>query len=276
MHRFHALILAGLACLTHLNVAAQPEAKKSLSFAVSEGTSGGIDADAARAKYQPLADLLGRALGADVKVVFVREFAALEQGMKNNQFDLVLARPSDYPARGLRDYRYQFVATATPDGHCMLVVPKSSPIETVADLKGKTFILPEKSAYMTRFCRAELRDKGIDIERENVFYVREQGAIPFSLENGITDVGGIASYSGAYKQWVAKGHRVLHQSVPQPYQPVVASPSLRAEQVAKVREALLGLSGNEAGRQVLTRLGVSGFVGSEEVRLRKLLEWLGV
>lgn len=276
MNRLLACLCAALLGLSAFSVCAQTAGKRTLTFAVSEGTSGGIDADAARAKYQPLADMFGRALGQDVRVVFVREFAALEKGMQDNQFDLVLARPSDYPARGLRDYRYQFVATATPDGQCMLVVPKNSPIKSVAELKGKTFILPEKTAYMTRFCRAELRDRGIDVEKENVFYVREQGAIPFSLENGITEVGGLASYSGAYKQWVAKGHRVLHQSVPQPYQPVVASPSLAGDQVAKVRDVLLGLQGSDGGRQILSKLGVSGFVATEEPRLRKLLDWLKV
>lgn len=278
MNRLLVLVLAcaTVATASFTSAHAQSSGRRTLSFAVSEGTSGGIDAEAARAKYQPLAEMFARALGQDVRVVFVREFAALEKGMQDNAFDLVLARPSDYPARGLRDYRYQFVATASPDGQCMLVVPKNSPIKSVSELKGKTFILPEKTAYMTRFCRAELRDRGIDIEKENVFYVREQGAIPFSLENGITEVGGLASYSGAYKQWVAKGHRVLHQSVLQPYQPVVASPSLSSDQVAKVRDVLLGLQGSDGGRQVLSKLGVSGFVSSEESRLRKLLDWLGV
>ena len=271
--RFLALTVMVLASLS---ATAQHNSRRTLSLAVSEGTSGGIDADAAKAKYQPLADQMGRVMGTEVKVVFVREFAALEKGMKENQYDLVLARPSDYPARGLRDYHYQFVATAKPDGRCALVVPKDSPIKSVADVKGKIIIMPEKNAYMTRFCRAELRDKGILLDNENVSYVREQGAIPFSLENGITQVGGIASYSGAYGQWTKKGHRIVHESVAQPYLPVVASPSLSAEQVAKAQEALVGLGNSEAGKQVLQKVGVTGFVATEEARLRKLLEWLGV
>lgn len=256
---------------------AQSGAKKpQLVFAVSEGTSGGIDAETARAKYQPLADVLGRAINADVKVAFVREFSALEKGMKDDQYDLVIARPSDYPARGLRDYRYNFVATAKPDGQCILIVHKDSPIKKVADLKGKTFIFPEKKAYMTRFCRAELRDQGILIDNEAVSYVREQGAIPFSIENRISDVGGIASYSGAYAQWIKGEHRVLHQSKAQPYMPLVASPRVTAEQVGKMQQALNELAGSAAGGQILKRVGITGFVTTEEGRLRKLLEWLGV
>jgi ABC-type phosphate/phosphonate transport system substrate-binding protein len=250
--------------------------RKPLVLAVSEGSSGGIDAEAARAKYQPLADVLGRAINTDIKVSFVREFAALERGMKDNQFDLVIARPSDYPARGLRDYQYKFVATVKPDGQCALIVHKDSPSRKVSDLKGKSFVLPEKDAYMTRFCRAELREQGIILENESVHYVREQGAIPFGIENRISDVGGVASYSGAYAKLAKSDFRVLHLSKPQPYMPMVASRNLSAEQLGKLQVTLTELNNSESGKEILKRVGITGFVTTEEARLRKLLEWLGV
>ena len=186
-----------------------------------------------------------------------------------------MARPSDYPARGLRDDGYQFVASAQPEGRCMLAVPTDSPLRSVADLRGKTFVMPEKVAYMTRFCRAELRDQGIDLAKEHVFYVREQGAIPFALENKIADVGGMASYSGAIRQWRDKGHRILHESISQPSMPVVAAPHLSLNEVRKASEVLVGLGADAAGREFLGTLAVSGFAASEEARLRALLAWLG-
>lgn len=267
-------LLAALLAVGALPASAQAAA--SLSLAVSEGTSGGIDAATARKKYAPMAERLSAALGTPVEIVFVREFAALEQGMKDNRFDFVVARPSDYPARGLRDYRYQYVANAEPQGHCMLAVTADSPIRAVAELRGKTFVMPEEAAYMTRFCRAELREQGIDLAKENVFYVREQGAIPFGLENGIADVGGMASYSGAIVQWEKKAQRVLHKSAGQPYMPVVASPDLSAEQITKARAVLLGLADDAAGQAFLKQLKITGFSAGGEERLRKLLAWLGV
>lgn len=253
---------------------AAPAAKNQLVLAVSEGTSGGITAEAGRAKYQPLADALGLAIHADVKVNFVREFAALEKGMKEHQFDLVIARPSDYPARGMLNDQYQFVATAQPDGRCMLIVHKDSPLKTVNELHGRTFILPEESAYMSRFCRAELREQGIRIAQEKVHFVREQGAIPFAIENKISDVGGVASYSGAYGKWIKDGHRVLFESRTQPYMPVVASPKLSGEEVSKLQAMLVALTSDESGQQILKRIGIKGFIGTEEAKLRKLPAWL--
>ena len=272
----HLLILAALASLGAQALPAAAQSPRVLSLAVSEGTSGGIDAATARRKYAPLAQRLEQALGDSVEVVFVREFAALEQGMKDGRYDFVVARPSDYPARGLRDHHYQYVANAEPDGQCMLAVRADSPVQSLEQLRGKTFVMPEEVAYMARFCRAELRDKSIDLAQENVFYVREQGAIPFGLESGIADVGGMASYSEAFRQWRGEELRVLHRSVGQPRMPVVAAPTVSAEHLSKARKVLLELPQDAPGREFLRSLGISGFTDDGEERLRKLLTWLGV
>ena len=271
------MVLALLAGLVPLASAAEPEPSgRVLVLAVSEGTSGGIDAATAKRKYAPMAQRLSEVLGARVEIEFVREFARLEAGMREDRFDLVIARPSDYPARGLRDYRYQFVATARPEGQCMIAVKEGSGVTHLADLKSATVVMPEKPAYMTRFCRAALRDEGIDLDKANVYYVREQGAIPFAIDNGIAGAGGMASYSGAIRQWRAAGGGVLFESRTQPYMPMVASPRLAREEVEKVQQVLTGLSGSAAGRAFLEQLRIDGFVTSEEARLRQLLEWLGV
>lgn len=255
---------------------AKPPAKPALVFAISEGTSGGIDAQAVKVKYQPLTDALSQAIGREITIAFVREFALLERGMKEQQFDLVVARPSDYPARGLRDYQYAFVATAKPDGYCELLVHADSPLKTVADIKGKRIVMPEQKAYMSRFCAAELRDQGIVLSNENVTYVREQGAIPFAIDNTISQVGGVASYSGVYKQWKKANKRVLLESRPQPYMPLIASSRVTPEQITKLQAALTDLGNTDDGKKILLQLGITSFVTTEEARLRKLLEWLGV
>jgi phosphonate transport system substrate-binding protein len=174
-----------------------------LILGISEGTSGGLDRAQVVNKYQTLGDAIGKAIKRRVSVVFVREFAQLEEGMKVQRFDFVMARPSDYPARGLRNYGSQFVASAKPDGQCHIVVPKGSPITTLEQAKGKRWVMPEEVAYMSKFCKAELRDRGIVLKDERVQFVREQAAVGFYLENTFGDVGGVASYSGVAKGWEA-------------------------------------------------------------------------
>ena len=208
-------------------------------------------------------------------MVFAREFQMLEEGMQSGRFDFVMARPSDYPARGLRDYGYRYVASAKPDGQCLIVVPKGSPIKTLADAKGKRFVIPEQVSYMSKFCRAELRDRGIDLTKEKVQYVREQGAVAFYLENNFGEVGGLASYSGVAKGWEKSGNIILHKSVAQPYFPLIASKRATDAQIAAVQKALKALPADEPGQAVLKSIGVKEFDTGSEQKLRDLLKWLG-
>jgi ABC-type phosphate/phosphonate transport system substrate-binding protein len=244
-------------------------------LAVSEGTSGGIGSADALDKYRPLAEIIGKAAGAQIQVVLARDFKNLEESMQRGLYQLVMARPSDYPARGIRDYGYSLIATAAPEGMCTLIVSKDSPLKSIKDVKGSRIVLPEQVAYMTRFCTAALRDEGIVVATENVKYTREQDVVAFSVESGFADVGGVASYSGVARDWEKKGHRVLYRSRPQPYFPLIASKALSDQQVAKVRVAVLNLDKTGEGREALKRLGIQGFVATDPQRLLDLLKWLG-
>ncbi len=264
-------LLLGLALCWSLSAAWAQD----LLMAVSEGTSGGLDHARVIAKYQGLADAIGRSLRRKVSVIFAREFAQLEQGMRTQRFDLVLARPSDYPARAVRQYGYQFLASARPDGQCWLLAGPGAGVRSLADIRGKRIVLPEPAAYMTRFCAAELRDQGIDLAREKVQYVREQGAVVFYLEHGLADVGGVASYSGVASGWLKQGRAVLHRSRQQPYFPLVAGPRLSDEERAAVRKALAALPQEATGQAVLRTIGIDAFDLDSEPRLRELLDWMG-
>ncbi|MCW5671104.1 MAG: PhnD/SsuA/transferrin family substrate-binding protein [Hydrogenophaga sp.] len=262
--------------LLALSLCAGTAQAKDLILAISEGTSGGTDHARVIAKYQGLADVIGKSINQKVNVVFIREFSSLEEGMKERRFALAMARPSDFPARGMRDYGYQYVASAKPDGQCLIVVPKESTYKTVADIKGKRLVLPEPAAYMAKFCASALRDAGIDIAKENVQRVREQGAVPFYLTNKFADVGGVASYSGVAKSLDKSGHRVLHTSVSQPYFPLIVDREFTPAQIEAMQKALRALPESEAGQAVLKSVGIQAFDTSAEKKLRELLGWLGL
>ena len=267
-----------LLVLALAGAAAGAVSAQSLVFAVSEGTSGAgtsVGDEQMATKYRPVIEVMERVLGQKIAVRYVRDFRQLEDGMKSARFDLVLARPSDYPARGVRDYGYQSVTTTQPDGHCLLVVKADSPLKSLDELKGKRMILPERVAYMTKFCLAEMRDQKVGISPEEVTYVREQGAIPFALQNGLSHVGGIASYSGVAGRLPKEGLRVLHKSRPQPYLPLIAGAKIPADKVQQLGAELVALSKTEAGGKALAAIGLMGFDTGTQPRLLSLLDWLG-
>lgn len=253
---------------------AAAQSKSRLFLAVSEGTSGSINPNEAVEKYRPLADVLSKAASVPVVVSLVRSFEALEAGMKKGDFDLVMARPSDYPARGVRDYGYSLLATAKPDGQCFFIVEKSSPLKTIEEAKGKVIMFPEKIAYMTKFCQAELRDKGFNLATENLNYAKEQGAVGWSVESKLSDVGGVASYSGVAKNWEKNGNRVLHKAPQRPYFPLIAHKRVPADKAAKMQKALASLGDTDEGKKVLQIMGIQGYNIEDSKRLLDLLAWL--
>lgn len=273
-HRFVlALAIAALAAFGGPATFAQP-AGGEIVLGISEGTSGGTDHAQVIAKYGDLAQAIGAAIKQPVHVVFVREFSQLDDGMKNSRFSFVMARPSDFPSRGIRDYGYHYVASARPEGQCMVFVKKGSPIKTLDQAKGQRWVLPEKVSYMSRFCSAELRDRGIRVATEKVQYVREQAAVKFYLDNNFGDVGAVASYSGARKEFEKDGAVLIHKSVSQPFFPLIASSQIPASQVAAVQKALVQLKDAPNGAATLQRIGIKEFDTSSEPRLRELLAWL--
>ncbi|MEQ1657229.1 MAG: PhnD/SsuA/transferrin family substrate-binding protein [Hylemonella sp.] len=261
-------------CMAAFVFSGAARAQSQLVLAISEGTSGGLDHGRVISKYQDLANLIGGALKTKVSVVFAREFATLESGMKEGKFDFVMARPSDYPARGMRDYGYHYLANAKPDGQCLIVVPNNSPLKTLADARGKRFVMPEQVSYMSRFCRAELRDRGIDLAKENVQYVREQAAVTFYMDNKFADVGAIASYSGPAKKLDKDGFRILHSSVVQPYFPLVAHGKFKPEQLKAIQMSLASVPEKPGGPEILQRIGIAAFDTGAEERMKSLLDWL--
>jgi len=270
-----ALLAAGVAIAIATATTTASAAEPEYDFAISEGTSGGLNHGMAIAKYGALAEAIGKALGGrKVRIVYLREFASLEEGLASQHFDLVMARPSDYPARAVRDHGYHFVATARPEGQCLIVVPKDSPAQSLADLSGKRWVLPERVSYMSRLCSADLRDRKAAPDLDKLKYVREQGAVTFYLSQGLADAGGIASYSGAARGLEKAGVRILHRSDSQPYFPMIAGPRLSAEQIKAVQTELLALQRTDRGQGLLKALGIESFDVSTGPRLEALLDWL--
>lgn len=256
-------------CLASFNAAAA-----NYVLAVSEGTSGGQDAVFVQAKFESLAKALGKALGGPVQVLVAREFERLEQGMQEKRYDLVMARPSDYPARGVRDYGYSLVATAKPDGQCVFIANKGTPpLKKLDEIKGKRISLPEQTSYMARFCTAELREHGVKVNAETVKYHREQGAVAYALEAGVADYGGIASYSGVMKSWEKKGGAFVWKSRVQPYLPLVAGPAITSAQIAAMRKVLDEITATPDSA-ILKTMEIKGFDTANNDRLLNLLKWI--
>ncbi|MCS6996383.1 MAG: phosphate/phosphite/phosphonate ABC transporter substrate-binding protein [Casimicrobiaceae bacterium] len=245
---------------------------RAFTLLVSEGTSGGQDTFMVQTRFEPLAQLISRAVGAPVQILVARDFGLLERMIAEQRADFVIARPSDYPARGIRDHGYTLVATAKPDGQCVFIGPKGAkPWSSLRELNGKALALPEERSYMARLCRAVIRQAGAS--PASIKFHIEQGAVGFAVENGLFPVGGVASYSSVAANWEKKGGVILWRGEPQPYLPLIARRTVTPTQIERVREALRAVS-SDPNAPLLRSLNIQGFDTAQDDRLMRLLAFL--
>jgi ABC-type phosphate/phosphonate transport system substrate-binding protein len=123
--------------------------------------------------------------------------------------------------------------------------------------------------------RATLRDALGAAPMIRYQFTRYQDAVPFFVDNSLTQTGATAS-NAVVKQWVAKGGRVLAKSRPVPIKHIIASPYMAAEDMDKVKEYFLNLDTTDEGRKKLESLKYQGFAPYNQVEMLKIGTWLGL
>jgi len=252
---------------------ATPQAQTIL--ALNEGGSGNLDATEIFLRYEEFSKILEKALGTRLTLVAVRDIEVLQHSLETGAYALVLSRPADVLAQAVRDYGYRPVVMSTEPAHALFIVNKDSPLKTIADVRGKRIVTPDRYAYMWRIANAMLRDNKIVMAKEQVRAMRDQAAIGWSMENNFFDVGVVASFSPTGRTWEKKGGRVIAISPDVPNTPMIASPKISAAQIEKIREALTELGSTEQGKAILKKINVTGFKEASPQAFIDLLNWLG-
>jgi len=246
-----------------------------LIFAINEGGSGNLDATEIFLRWEDFTKIVEKALGVHLTMVAVRDIQVLQRSVETGAYALVLSRPADVLAQAVRDYGYNPVVVSREPAHALFIVNKDSPLKTIADVRGKRIVTPDRYAYMWRIANAMLRDNKIAMTREHVRAMRDQAAIAWSMENNFFDVGVVASFSPAGRTWEKKGGRVIAISPEVPNTPVIASKRISPAQIAKLRDTLIALDSTEEGKAVLKRVNIAAFKPTSSQVFIDLLSWLG-
>jgi len=253
--------------------AANPQPR--LLLAVDEGGAANADASETIRRYEEFSQVVGKALGLPLTTVAVRDRNLLLASLRRQSYALLLARPNDVPAQAIRDYGYQPVVTEKEPARALFIVKKDSPLKSIADVKGKSILTPDRYSNMWRVANAMLRDNRISMANEKVRAMHDDAAIGWSMESGFFDVGVINSISSVGRTWEKNGGRVIARSQEFPNMPLIASPGLSAAQIARLRAALLALNSNENGQAVLKKIGIAGFREASSKEFLDFLKWLG-
>jgi ABC-type phosphate/phosphonate transport system substrate-binding protein len=250
---------------------------QALVFAVNEGVTYRVSNDEIRTRYAAVATDLAKILGQPVQIEPVGDYQALRKGLAEKTYDLALVHPAHVSIAAMKAGGWQLVAVTKgwENYRASFMVRADAPYKTLADLRGMKLGAPDEDSITSWIVRATLREALGANGRMSLTYTRYQDAVPFMVENTFTQVGATASGT-LVQQWEARGGKVIARSRPVPIKHVIASPSMSAEQVAKVREYLLSLDGSEAGRKKLEPMKVQGYVAYDPAALLALGTWLGL
>ena len=258
-------------------LAASPAALAQLLFAVTEGVTYQATPKEIREKFEPLADVIGRTLKREVKIVIVPAYDDARAGLGKQEFDFAFVHTAHVALAEVKAGRYRTVAWTQgfTDYTVSLLVKPESTMKALTDIKGRTLVTPDPDSITAWMVRAMLRGEKLGEKDLRVRTTRYQDAVPFYLENDFADVGATAA-NAVVKTWTGKGGKVMVRSRSVPIKQVIASTKLSAEDVERIRDALLNLPNTDPGRKALSSTGYKGFQAPNSEVEVSTISWLGL
>lgn len=222
-------------------------------------------------KFKPLGDYLRKETGMEVQFTPVTDYAAVVEGLANGKIDLAWLGGFTFVQAKLRTHggAVPIVQRAEDEKFTSrFIVPIDSPIKTLADLKGKTFVFGSPSSTSGHLMpRYELMRAGInpDTDFRTVAYSGAHDATVAFVASGRAEAGAVNA--SVLDKLVEEGNpnaaRVRVIAVTPPYYDYnwTVRPGLDAALTKKLTDAFLKLDpANPAQKQILALQRASKFI----------------
>ena len=230
------------------------------------------------ARFAPLAELISKAIKRPVRVVVVSAYNDVREGLDKQEYDLSFVHPAHVALAAIKSGKYRSVAWTTgfTDYSVMLLTNKDQPITKLEDLRGRTIVSPDPDSITAWMLRAMLRDQKLKPDTDlKIITTRYQDAVPFYVTYGFAQVGATAA-KGVAKDWTDKGGKVVLSSRPVPIKQWIVSTKVPADDVDKIKSALLAPRKTTPASRRWRALGYRGFVASSHDDELKAIAWLGL
>lgn len=225
------------------------------------------------ATYRPLADYLSAKLGRKVTLRTVDTWEGLAKSLANGETDMALMGPWGYVLAN-HEASAQAISTILYDGkpeyHAIFITHPDSGINSVNDLKGRTFAFGDKgstSGYLIPLHYFMTQGINPDSYFSKVLYAKHQ-AIETQVTQGVLDAG--ADYNRNRNAMIEQGlikaerSKVIWQSAPLPNDAFAVSSALYADKplVSKLQTALANVGQELKNNPALLPAHYTGFVSS--------------
>ena len=257
-----------------------------LVFAVTEGVTYQATPKEIRDKFAPIAQVIATATGRRVRTVLVPAYNDLRAGLLTQEFDVAFVHPAHVSMAEIKAGRYKAVAWTTgyTEYTASMLMTAGQPYKAMADLKGRTVVMPDPDSITAWMVRAMFRTEKIPVvegrgdpvlDTVRIITTRYQDAVPFYLENNFAQVA-ITAANSVVKGWTEKGGKVLLKSRPVPIKQFIVSTAMPAAEQQRVRDALIGLREAKGGSAALETVGYKGFVPPNHEIENAVIAWLGL
>jgi len=248
--------------------APEPAASGTLRFSVASMLS----PHRTHASYSDLLTRIGEQLGVEVQFVQRRTYAETNRMLVLGTVDAALICTGGYVAL-LQEHpsTVEIVAVPVIDGlttyRSVLIVPRESDARSLLDMRGRRFAFTDElSLGGYAACTHELRQQGIDPDTffGPTIWTRSHDRSVLATSRSLVDGACVDNmiYDRLVRDDPALGRRVreVHRTVPYGIPPLVASTHLPVERRRALRDVLLHLHEDSAGRASLAAIGVDRFV----------------
>jgi len=231
-------------------------------------------------RFSPLAKYLSEGLGEPVEVRVGKSYQAHIEAVAENTTDIAYLGPALY-LKLTTQFRpkpllARLEANHSPTFKAHIVVTQQSEFNSLADLRGKKFAFGDpNSTASSAVPRALLENAGIPLTDLEAFkHYKNHTNVALAVLSGDADAGGVKEE--VYHQFRDRGLRSLDESPPIPEHVFVASDSLPAAKIEKIRALLLAIDSPELVAKLLKPIkkSATGLVPAKEedyLALRQLI-----
>jgi len=238
-------------------------------FVINEAVTGETNFFLLTSRYRPLAEYLTSQLKGqhiDVEpVVDIQRFMTVAKGTPRPE--LIFGKSVNQLAKLVRDHGYLPLVRRADPYKAAFIVPKDSPIKTLADIGQARIIMPDEFAATTAVARAELLRN--NLTHMKFMHVKFQEAVAQQVQSGLGQVGVVNPTIA--KKWAAEGGRVLAETQPVVNWSFLAAPGTSPETVRYLREKLMAM--NTQALPAMEAMGVKEWALAETKDYLALLQY---
>lgn len=210
------------------------------------------------ARFQPLAGYLSKAAGRPVTVTVAADYDAHIKRVGTGAVDFGYMGPAPY-VELVAEYGPQRLlarqsVNGAPSFHGHIVVADASPLQTMADLKGRRFAFGDAESTMSHMVPyAMMLSAGVakkDLAAHA--FLGSHRNVALAVLSGAFDAGAVKEE--IYTEFSTRGLRALAKSPPVSEHLFVASKRMTDADAQAVRTVMQAMRGDPAGRTALTAI----------------------